>query len=75
MTPQDRRAMLEWERQRDDRVINQKQPYSCGAASLANLMTYFYDRPADEENLLVSIKRMRSKQFSRWSRRHSKSKA
>ncbi len=55
MTPQERLAMQEWERQRDDKVIKQKHPYSCGAASLANLMTYFHDRPVGEDQLLSSI--------------------
>lgn len=55
MTPQERLAMQEWERQRDDKVLKQKHPYSCGAASLANLMTYFYDHPMDEDRLLSSI--------------------
>ena len=55
MTPQDRLAMQEWQRQRDDKVIKQKHPYSCGAASLANLMTFFYDRPVGEDQLLTSI--------------------
>ena len=55
MSPKDRKAMVEWERQRDDKVLKQKQPNSCGAASLANLMTFFYDRPVDETQLLDSI--------------------
>lgn len=55
MTPKNRLAMQQWERQRDDKVIKQEHAYSCGAASLANLMTYFYDRPIGEAQLLSSI--------------------
>ena len=55
MSPKNHAAMIEWERQRDDKVLKQKQPNSCGAASLANLMTFFYNQPVDETQLLDSI--------------------
>ena len=64
MTPQNRLAMQEWERQRDDKVLKQKHPYSCGAASLANLMTFFYARPVGEDQLLSSIGRTGEKVLS-----------
>lgn len=57
LSAEDRSAMLEWARQRDENVLKQKHPKSCGAASLANLMTFFYDRPVDEDQLLESIGR------------------
>ena len=57
LSAEDRIAMLEWARKRDENVLKQKHPKSCGAASLANLMTFFYDRPVDEDQLLKSIGR------------------
>lgn len=57
LSAENRSAMLEWARKRDENVLKQKHPQSCGAASLANLMTFFYDRPADEDQLLQSIGR------------------
>ncbi|EED33321.1 peptidase, C39 family [gamma proteobacterium NOR5-3] len=42
----------DWLSMRDSGVVRQQRDYSCGAAALATLLTYFYQDPVTEEALL-----------------------
>ncbi len=49
-----------WKQLRDTRVVKQDKDYSCGAASIATVLTEYYRRPTTEEevlDLLVKVAR------------------
>lgn len=41
-----------WKARRDARVVKQDEDFSCGAASLATLLTHYYQRPTTEREIL-----------------------
>ncbi|QQZ27529.1 C39 family peptidase [Thiothrix subterranea] len=41
-----------WKALRDARVVKQDKDYSCGAASIATLLTEYYQRPTTEQEVL-----------------------
>ncbi len=41
--------------QRFENVVPQKLDFSCGAASLATLLRYFYDHPVEEDAIIFSM--------------------
>ncbi|MDP2830224.1 MAG: cysteine peptidase family C39 domain-containing protein [Sulfuricellaceae bacterium] len=41
-----------WKALRDERVVKQDTDYSCGAASLATLLSHYYQRPTMEKEIL-----------------------
>ena len=45
-------AVETWKARRDARVVKQDADYSCGAASLATLLTHYYGRPTTEKDIL-----------------------
>lgn len=46
-----------WTALRDDRVVRQARDYSCGAASVATILTEFYGLAVTEEDVLARIER------------------
>lgn len=44
-----------WREIRDDKIIKQDQDFSCGAASIATVLTEFYNRPTTEEEVLAAL--------------------
>jgi predicted double-glycine peptidase len=56
------RDVTSWEALRKQNVIMQQHDYSCGAASLATLMKYYFDDDISEKVLLNYIKQLFSKQ-------------
>ena len=45
-----------WKRLNEQHIIMQKYDYSCGAASLATLMKYYFNEDISEQKLLNYIK-------------------
>jgi len=45
-------AFDDWRSLRDRGIVKQQKDYSCGAAALATLLTYFYGDPVSEDVLL-----------------------
>lgn len=41
-----------WKDSRDDKVTKQDVDYSCGASSLSTILTYFYQNPKTEQQIL-----------------------
>lgn len=41
-----------WKEKKDSNVIKQDLDYSCGASSLATILTYFYQKPTSERQIL-----------------------
>ena len=41
-----------WKERKDSNVIKQDLDYSCGASSLATILTYFYQKPTSESQIL-----------------------
>lgn len=41
-----------WKEKKDSHVIKQDLDYSCGASSLATILTYFYQKPTSERQIL-----------------------
>lgn len=48
-------AVRSWRSFRDDRVVKQEKDYSCGAASLATILTEHYRQQVTEEDLLAAM--------------------
>lgn len=44
-----------WVERRDEGVVRQQHDYSCGAAALASLLTYYYLKPTEERQLLEQL--------------------
>lgn len=44
-----------WRALRDAGVVRQESDFSCGLASLATLLTYYFDQPASEADLLARL--------------------
>ena len=55
------RNVTSWEALRKQNIIMQQHDYSCGAASLATLMKYYFDDDITEKRLLNDIKQLFSK--------------
>lgn len=45
-------AVQSWKQQKDEGVVKQDLDYSCGASSLATVLTYFYQKPTSERQIL-----------------------
>jgi len=56
------RKISSWEALRKQNIIMQQHDYSCGAASLATLMKYYFDDDITEKALLEYIKKFFSKE-------------
>ncbi len=46
-----------WRELRDNDVIKQSKDYSCGSAAVATILSYYYGRPTDEQEVLTAIGR------------------
>ncbi len=44
-----------WKEKKDTQVIKQDLDYSCGASSLATILTYFYQQPTSEKQILTDM--------------------
>ena len=44
-----------WKEQKDAGVVKQDLDYSCGASSLATILTYFYQNPTSERQILGRV--------------------
>lgn len=44
-----------WKDSRDDKVTKQDVDYSCGASSLSTILTYFYQNPKTESEILTDM--------------------
>ncbi|GEM_PF-801894 len=44
-----------WKALRDAGVVRQERDFSCGLAALATLLTYYFDQPASEADLLARL--------------------
>lgn len=44
-----------WKDSRDDKVTKQDVDYSCGASSLSTILTYFYQTPKTEQQILEDM--------------------
>lgn len=54
-------TVISWKKLKEQNIIMQHFDYSCGAASLATLMKYYFNDDISEENLLDHIKNSFSK--------------
>jgi predicted double-glycine peptidase len=52
-----------WKSLRDDRVVKQSLDYSCGSASIATILTEFYNHPITEKRVLELIDQQDSASF------------
>lgn len=48
--------IITWKEHRDAQVIKQNFDYSCGASSLSTILTYFYNNPISEKQILDDMK-------------------
>ncbi|SUD92312.1 C39 family peptidase [Psychrobacter phenylpyruvicus] len=44
-----------WKQMRDAQVVKQDLDYSCGASSLSTVLTYFYNTPTSEQQILEDM--------------------
>lgn len=44
-----------WKQQRDRQVVKQNYDFSCGSAALSTVLTYFYQNPVSEQEILANI--------------------
>lgn len=51
-TIQGKLSVKTWREQRDSRIVKQKKDFSCGAASIATILTEYYQRPTTEKEVL-----------------------
>lgn len=51
-----------WKSLRDYRVVKQNKDYSCGAASIATLLTEYYHRPTSEKEVLTLLTKVANKE-------------
>lgn len=49
------REFRDWKTRRDQGVVRQERDFSCGLAAMATLMTYYFERPVSEEELLARL--------------------
>lgn len=61
-------AIKSWKELRDERVVKQKLDYSCGPASVATLLTYYYNHPISEQQLILKLNQWNAASFSDISR-------
>lgn len=52
---------LSWRSLQTERVVMQQHEYSCGAAALATMMTYYFGNPTSELEVLDDVDRLFSK--------------
>lgn len=57
------KASKSWVHFRDHKIIKQNFDYSCGAAAVASLLTYYYDHPITEEKVLDTIEKKGASSF------------
>ena len=50
-----------WKARRDARIVKQDKDFSCGAASIATLLTEYYQRATTEEEVLAALNKKDSK--------------
>lgn len=48
-------SMVDYHTLKYQNIIKQNKDYSCGAASLATILTYFYATPTSEADILTKI--------------------
>ena len=48
-------AIKTWKEMRDAQVVKQDLDYSCGASSLSTILTYFYQQPITEQQILTDM--------------------
>ena len=48
-----------WREMRDEDVVRQKFDFSCGAASMATIMNYFYDKNVTENGIVKTVLEMK----------------
>lgn len=53
--PHVRKQVRSWRAQRFENVVAQQVDFSCGAASLATLLRYYYGDPIDERDVMVEM--------------------
>ena len=46
---------MTWKDQRDEGIVKQQFDYTCGAASVATILTYFYNHPIAEADVLTKL--------------------
>lgn len=44
-----------WQQLKNQNIVKQDQDYSCGSASMATILTYFYNQPTTEKQVIDSI--------------------
>ncbi|MFN2289350.1 MAG: C39 family peptidase [Chromatocurvus sp.] len=49
------REFRDWKTRRDQGVVRQERDFSCGVAAMATLLTYYFERPVSEEQLLARL--------------------
>ena len=52
LVPSHKIKLKSWAELRDQRVVKQQFDYSCGASSLATILTHYYNRPTEELEIL-----------------------
>lgn len=57
-----------WKELRDERVVKQKLDYSCGPASVATLLTHYYNHPVSEQELILKLNQWSAASFGDISR-------
>lgn len=57
-----------WKELRDQNVIKQDLDFSCGPASTATILTYYYNRPTTEKEIIQSMNQWRAASFADISR-------
>lgn len=60
--------MQSWKEMRDHHVVKQDLDYSCGPASTATILTYYYNRPTSEKEIIQSMNQWRAASFGDISR-------
>lgn len=58
------RTVKTWKDMRDENIVRQGEDYSCGSASLATLLTYFYGDTVTEAEILKAIDRKDAASFA-----------
>ncbi len=48
-------SVRSWKEMRDEKIIKQKHDYSCGAASLATILKYYYNQDVTEKDVIDAV--------------------
>lgn len=52
---QPRSTKASWQQIKNQHIIKQDKDYSCGSASVATILTYFYNKPTTEQHVIDNI--------------------